>query len=847
MIRINGTSYNVMPGFTTTYTLDKSLDFGSFVIPILNQKDQFPMYSDIEITRDNGTIENFLLIGDIVELASHQPKLYSHTIQFVEYTKKLENYLISAAAFTQPTDGSIRYNYDDVLQRLINISIFEKTNLLSTFVPCTLDSSVVVALGNMKAPEFFFNNMTLREAIDEVLSSVYGIARLKKINGNDVLFVDFFDETINLINETDILTYYSEQNINNYATTMVSDVSNAIRESEGIASTIIYPSSHSWSPLKTPAGFGIIDDINSVMDLEQPIYDVLKVDIWAIISFQMNTINYNKVEVKFDLSDYVFTKEQYDGLPVSWPYRNPAITQQNSFWFNTGDRFIQGLTVDWESGAFTTDVVKRRALENAIATEFAKLPQFTDKDGNVVAMSQFRDLVIGDATGWFNDKSGWEDLQFRVEFIPQERLNRIEVEKEDLSNFHKEAKMYFRQSASLINLNHYTKKMNQDLQRLGEEKFSFDTLHTSFANIFNIGDFTDDKHILMARTVVDEIDYIFASYDLSRNYQQINEFIGVDKAQDRFALVGREKVLNRQLVYKDYVMLSDQTYDAATVATTEIPLLNTTGRFQFVNSFINNVDLFLESSLIKNTNASPSPKILSPLILSTSGENALLSFGFTHNAIAGYQIKEDQEDEAFLQEPIFYAPDGLMDEIEFEFISGFNNEYLTYSEIKTEAQNLPVVTRVDYTPFITTGINTLYINKDPGEVLNRISYQLQAVKHPNFVDQFIIGNYFHSFNNLFNDNPQTYYIYGSGTLYNKNEKEQIKASATSQGQLIGTISGPNDFDPILNISNNVSAFNSYAIADANGRLILAVNKINNYLPTQIKFTFTHQRVGLNKL
>ena len=120
-VKINGVAYDVNYEYPIQYSLDRTLDFGSIDIPFLVQKEAFPMYSLVEITRDNGYEEAYLLSGDVVKISSYNPVLYSHTIQLVEYTKKLENYLITSATFTQPTDGSLRYSYYDVLNYWLNL------------------------------------------------------------------------------------------------------------------------------------------------------------------------------------------------------------------------------------------------------------------------------------------------------------------------------------------------------------------------------------------------------------------------------------------------------------------------------------------------------------------------------------------------------------------------------------------------------------------------------------------------------------------------------------------------------------------------------------------------------
>ena len=904
-VRINGTPYDVNYEHQVTYTIDKSLDFGTFLISALAQKDPFDMYSLIEITRDNDVKEDFLVMGDIVKLSSFNPELYSHNIQFVEYTKKLETYLISAASFTQPTDGSTRYTYLDVIDRLVKISIFETANREAALLPCVLDSSLQV-LDNIKAPEFFFYNKTLRQALDEVLATIPGIARLKRIQGVDTLFVDYFDQTQALIsNILEPLSYESEQNITNYATTMVSDLSNAVRGNKGIESVTVYPNNNSWAVLSTETGVGVINNDESIMNLRQGIYDIVKLEVQANVNYtilgEFGNSNFTNKKIEVDLSRFVVTKEQYEALQGTWGNPSadlpPGITQeemieqgllnkQNALWFEPGTNFIQNLTTNWRSTFLTAETDRRRNLENAIQTVLFKEPLLSQVAGGIGLYK----LEIGIDNG---DRRGWQDVMWRCVFIPQEANNRIEIEKQDLLNFPKRALSYFKQNANLINLNHYINKINADLQRVGEERFVVNSLHPSFGDVLDLGDYTDTGYILMSRTVTQQSDYVEVIYNFSKNYQQINEMIAVDKANDYFALVSGNKVLDRFLIYKDYVILSN----ASEFITVSEPLVTEDARRIYLNTFVANED----PQLIESWNMIRFPNVrqYAPVAGSGAGASLLLSSGFTHNAIAGFVTILDTNTGGYIQSPSFYAFDGELDEFDIEFYdkvgsgigifrgyfedeqallaaypnpieqqyAGVGNNPLTadtytgssgvwvninktvqeyeFDSDLLYARSLPLVQRDDYNSLITNldkNLGAFKVYKDPGERI-RFNYQIQAIVAPDNIGQFIIGNYFHNFNGLVHEPKEDLFITFSSELYGKGENEQVKS-----GNFIALTANTNIFYDILNILNTIpNNTNSYAICDSEGKLILAVNRIDGTLPTTIRFTFSHTRPGLQKL
>lgn len=921
-VKINGVAYDTNYEYPITYTLDRTLDFGSINIPLIARKEVFPMYSVVEITRDNGLVEYFLVSGDIVKLSSYNPVLYSHTVQLVEYTKKLENYLISACSFTQPTDGSTRYAYYDILDRLVKVSVFETENREAAALPCVLDNSLLT-LQNIPAPEFFFYNRTLREALDEVLATLPAIARLKRINGVDTLVIDYLDLTQAIITEEIGLTYDAEQNVVNYATTMVSDVSNAVRGTKGTESVTVYPVDGSWAVLTTPEGFGVIDDTRAVMDLKQGIYDIVSLQVKTKAElgvFVVNNPQVRQVEVEADLSRFVVTKEQYDSLKGSWingptstpsvfPDLPPNITQsemieqgllnkQNAIWFEPGTNIIQGLTTDWRSSFLTEETERRRSLENAILTAINKQAIMDAENVN-----QIYRLEIGRNVNAIlpQNRERWELLMFKAVFIPQEKYNRIEVERLDLTSFSKQALSYFKQNSNLINLNAYVNKIEADLQRIGEEAYVVNAIIPSFEDLLELGDITTDGYVLMSSTVTQFVDYLEVSYNFSKNYQQINEMVAVDKANDYFELVSGDKVLDRFLVYKDYAVLSDVSNTPASTITL------------FTNEGINlYLDTFVPAqppNLIEGWNLIrfPNVKYFAPVAGSGAGSSLILTAGFNHNAIAGNTIEmdfnEDNKKTGFVQIPTFYAFDGELEEFDVEFYDSFKNPYFgifrgffpnltalqnafpnpsiqQYAGVggttKTTAtaytgsagiwvnmnktvQNfefdldlasaraLPLVDRTDYSVLITNrdkNLGSFQVYKDPGERL-KFTYQLQAIVAPENIGQIIIGNYFQNYNGLVHEPKEPLFIHFSTETYGKGDVQQVKRNPSEPNGLAFNAIQSGSIVSILNFLP--ANANSYGVSDSSGRLLFAVNRKGGVLLNQIAFTFSHTRPGLQKL
>lgn len=191
-IQIDNNTVETTLGFTATFRLDEQLDTASFVVPATTKKDPFATNLTVAVN-DGFTTSYWLIASDYVEPVSVNPSLYSHTIDLIEYTKKLEYYFISALAFTQPTDGSIRYNLFNVIDRLRKTIDVELDSTTTNF-PYDIPTSTELALINFKSPEMFFNNMTLLEALKQTLMYVGALPRLTQQGGQDILLLDFIAE-----------------------------------------------------------------------------------------------------------------------------------------------------------------------------------------------------------------------------------------------------------------------------------------------------------------------------------------------------------------------------------------------------------------------------------------------------------------------------------------------------------------------------------------------------------------------------------------------------------------------------------------------------------------------------
>ncbi len=103
---LNGEVINVLNGATFSIKQDETLDSGKIELIFNANKSPIKPMSEIKIVEDT-TEYNFVVMNDIVEIASKEPIAYKHTIEFVQNTKKFSKIQVRNTQFSQPAKNSL--------------------------------------------------------------------------------------------------------------------------------------------------------------------------------------------------------------------------------------------------------------------------------------------------------------------------------------------------------------------------------------------------------------------------------------------------------------------------------------------------------------------------------------------------------------------------------------------------------------------------------------------------------------------------------------------------------------------------------------------------------------------
>ena len=292
--------------------LDETLDSSTLLIEPSTRKERFPIFGKVVITI-NGHVKYFYISEDDVDVICKSPILYSHTLSLIEPTKILERIPCDNLTFTQPASQNSYPNIIlsgsaciyDVIMRIRECCQLRRMDDPRPYPFEITNAELIAYLENIKAPQFFLNMGNVKDALNQVFKYLNAISRLENFTE---LTADFFNKYNELLSEEGILDEGQSQNIEDYATSLLSNISNAIADYDDPASVIVYPSNTDWASVRSESG-GQLTDANMAAIVESPIYKINKFWIYVPIIRARDIVSpiYKKY-LKFDASLFLVEK-----------------------------------------------------------------------------------------------------------------------------------------------------------------------------------------------------------------------------------------------------------------------------------------------------------------------------------------------------------------------------------------------------------------------------------------------------------------------------------------------------------------------------------------------------------
>jgi len=839
-------------GITVKEVLNQDLDTGSLVIVKTNELDIEP-FDIIKITYQ--TIKTlYFYVGTIQSkiIKFGTTKQYQYDIGLVSMTTELQRIVLPSRSITQSLDGNNDYTIKEIME-----------NYLEMYAPqFTLTTSLIQKLGTTKAPEQQWNRPTLFEVFNDLLKPLGSVVRVLYLSTNAKV-IDFLDldEEGSAIDETKIQNLEIRQDLTEYASEIEIDAQNVYNKN-AITHT---PERYVAKTIDQ----ALVTDLNQQIVLNKPIFDVEKVTC----TFVYPDTNAGGILKKFtvDITHRVVNKKVWDTLTPSnlSGYVTDTSTvkyQRNYVYFEEGKNVIElGFKEDDWLGWITVD---NRAIQNVIYHSLTDAGQTTIRN------------MLG--TGQFNGGL-YEKAVFNVEYLTTDNiLFRV---KKDTPTRNKSV-LISSQESSIIDSENFGKQQQEFVNRIGNREMTITGRYDNYDDIPDLKDYIDDFVLVEREIQIHESHYNFKG-TMSEFYSKDNMFAGINSERKYFSVATPEEAfISNHLTQVDLTISNND--EAHTGWENEIE--------KYVVENFGKKDKYIQGALVltdETQTQTPSGQEKNELLLEVTphaiGKSIILTMQMGDNFNSHFALQNVSGSR--LSKYIPYVDDnGRFEEIKIQlyrwdnayahrgfvfkpyqinpnnFTSGasFTNQNL-FNHASEDSARLPEIqyesdyTDVDsnnnptiftydvinnYARVFTTGTSSnFYVKryKDNREITHEtIQFNFRtSVSGNGSTQQIFITNEFAKYTPFIFNGTTDYdfrIAYSTTLKYNRDSKTYkgtLMTNTIAEISVSGNELSIIDKSPSTTWSTVKNGIASYAICDASGNILIAVNKSGTYEPLYI--------------
>lgn len=832
-------SFDPFTGFSEHKPLNEQLDSGSITI-LLQTEEELPIFSYLTFTIIQGenSIKREYYIGrDVVNrVVKFNNNYYEHEIELIELTKKLEKLIVETLCFTQSQNKEIKfYTIKDALHRVMRISPIGEDSGFSSWdygneysllsIPKNryfdeIDSDLEKLCSNIELPQLFLNEGTLREKLDSILNVINGISKLESYQVYDEtkkkkLSCELFNKLKNLINnvEDNIDSVNSEINVEEYNTQIESFAENTINETKNNLSSIVYPSLTSYDVLKNSNDNYVVSDSSCGIITDFPIYKVEEIYIPIRVTGNIQKIE-NIVpslepfalDLDIPIGHRVLEQSVYNSLPTLDGYLGVSdkktYSKMDTITYRYQDNFIncgntyKGIIYSYSS--FQVTVIKSTA--EYLFENINNLPEIQNhvehlgvrlKNSKSNTYYEVGKIHIADtkdyATLEVSTKFNPEDYRYRIKYTPIND-SRIVADKQDISQVNLYTSSLENQTNKIVSFENFGNHLISTAQRKGNTEKEITIRHMDITKLYSNGDYTKDNEIITECEYIYFNDFILGKYTLSKNYNRINEYIGVNSEIRQWQIPSQNKSYERKIVVKNYLEV-DNKITANDAYLTRLGRLLLTFLFSHSAGLIEEDDQAngfvystLDTDVINEWKKISDNDNMNSLFLSCSKKTSsnIISLGFRFNDNISAQVIKKlisgstifDSDKYILQKVPYCKPNGDYT----GFLRNFNLKLISEEYAIDNTNYLPIINHNDTNNEnnIIADIPYLLVLKDPSEIIT-FDYQISIVSNNDYIT---IGKYFSIDNTLIKD-------------YNY-DIDEVRVFVLREGELLGK---RNDFIP----------------------------------------------------
>lgn len=426
------------------------------------------------------------------------------------------------------------YNVQEVIDRILALQepLIVRNNSISPrfkFDLANIPEDKRALFTARNAPEFTFTRQTLREALQTIGGFIHAEPRLlyNSITGEfDTITFDFFgemeyaeyydvnekaDKLLNEYNYEDkTFTWNIEQACNELDSYQENLVSRINRATEATAQPFLT----GYQTLRAETVGARLEEENMYLPTSYPIHEVKGLSvIVGSTSYDITPYLYEETIYASQLSSYE------DAYPTSKAY---------ALYYKQNQKGVYGFFFKREN--VTSGVFVNYAIKNIL------------------------DLVVGYDVGSLN----YQELRFRIVYTPIHSA-RIKHSKQNIEEWLQYPRtLNYSQSANQVETKYFGENIKGAVERLGtlEKLVTFTCFNIN--TIPKPGLLWDEDYFISTVSVECMVDKFKVTCGLSKNFNQISQYIGVSSYKRQFE-VSEVMVQTREWLWKDYIVLTDYT------------------------------------------------------------------------------------------------------------------------------------------------------------------------------------------------------------------------------------------------------------------------------------------------
>lgn len=477
------------------------------------------------------------------------------------------------------------------------------------------EGSQAAKFDTILSPEFSFTKQTLRECLQEIGQVVHGEPRLniKKESAG----VYYYEVSYDLYGQSERWKHANRayvkksvaQNVNSYASSLDTHAENLVNKHADGNGVIVEPYTGGAKSVRTEEMYVQIAEQNMLIPTKYPIYTVEKLE-WVR--------SVNGVIESVDITPWLFEKSVYGAQLSSYDDQYPK-SKAYAIMYTQGEKNITQLSFKPEHPI--SSVFRNYAILNVLRKA-----------------SNDNSLTIQEATNTNTSgytEGGYPQLCFRVRYTPLYHA-RVGQTKTDYKDYPRPAAMIYNQQANIIESRAYGENLKGVIARLGNAEKSYTYRFSRLSQIPKPGMLFDDEYTVSA-VYVELLDTVInCTVALTKNFNRISQYIGISSVK-RFSQISQTMALERNTLWKEYIVIGDQTPGAETswgIGENMIRAVQKAFNPQYWSS--------MNIGQITNVTAwgftgegSPIPVVSLPVIASSFGNSISFSWEYEDNYSAG--------------------------------------------------------------------------------------------------------------------------------------------------------------------------------------------------------------------